>query len=250
MASRFDVTLNGVSLLQAVPGIIVVDIEYNPAEIEDVSMEKGKGHGLIITKRRFKGSSVIVRYDLSIYDPEARHSAILAVQQWAMNGGILRTSDRDGQRLMVRCSKPPSVGSALRWTTLLEIQFQADENPFWENETEDTVTVAQSGIMNLSGIVDDVPVSATITSESTITDITVSCGQTSITLTGISVSTGTSITVNYDSNGFLQIRAGDTDLMSYRTGSDELLASAGQNVIEVDANTTVSCVLRARGRWL
>lgn len=251
MASRFDATLNGVSLLQTVPGIIVVDIEYDPAEIEDVSMEKGSGHGLIVTKRRFKGASVIIRYDLSIYDPEARQMAIWAVQGWAINGGILRTSDRDGQRLKVRCSKPPSVGSALRWTNLLEVQFQADENPFWEADTESTTTITESGNLTVGGVVDNAPVSATITSSSTIQQVTVTCGQTSMTLSGISVATGTSIVIDYDDNGFLRIKAGNTSLMQYRTGSDDLLAPCGKRTtVSVSANVAVSCVLRARGRWL
>lgn len=244
-------TLNSVSMLRDVPDAIIVDIQYSPAQIEDVSMDKGKGHGVIITKRRFSGASVEVFYDLSIYSPEARQNAIMKVQAWAINGGILRTSDRKNQRLKVRCITPPTVGSALRWTELLSIKFQADELPFWEAETENVATITGGGTFSVGGIVDNAQVSASVTSPQTITTLAITCGDTTINLNGISVPAGTAVTIDYDDNGFLRIYAGGTNLMAKRTGSDELLAPCGKATnVRVLSNVSVSCVLRARGRWL
>ena len=258
MTSRFDVTLNGVSLLRAVPEVTILDITPTPAQPEDTTVQKGWRHGSIVTKRAFQQASVTVTYDLSIYDPKARMDAVLAVQAWAINGGKLMVSDREGQFLQVRCAQAPAITSSLKWIEPQTIQFVAYECPFWQADEADTQTITGSGSMEVGGIVDYAPVSATIKSGNSlaagtnITTLTVTCGSTEIKLEGMTVNKSKQIKIGYDSNGFLTIKTSDgTDLMQYRTGSDELLLPCGKtSTVKVASNSPVTCVLSARGRWL
>lgn len=256
--ARFDVLLNGVSLSRTVPDMTILDIEYNPASIENVQIDKGNGIGSVITKTGYKGASVVIYYDLSIYDPNERYRAVLAAQEWAIRGGILTTSDREWQYLKVRCINPPAVSSSLKWTDRLSMRFAAEECPFWIAEEADTVSFASTGSMKVGGIVDNAPVSATIQSGNStatgtdITSVTVTCGNTQIKLSGMTVDKSDKILIGYDANDFLTIKTDKgVDLMEYRTGSDELLLPCGKTTtVNVVSNSAVTCTLTARGRWL
>lgn len=253
MLSRFDVSLNGVSLLETVPEITILDVEHTPAQPQDETIGKGYMSGAILLNRKYSSSQVVVYYDLSVYSPALRHEITMAVQKWAFAGGTLQTTDRPGQHLKVRCAQFPSVGSALRWTEKLSIPFVAYETPFWLNDEEDTVSFATGGTFAVGGCADYAQVSATIKASKggTITYITVSCGDTTIKLNGISIPASSDVRIGYDGNGFLTIKTGGTSLMDKRTGSDELLAACGKNnAVSVQCNTNVVCTMTARGQWL
>lgn len=249
MIGRFDVSLDGKRLTSVSPYITVVDIEYTTAQLEDSTMDKAAQNGVIRTKRRFLPSRVTVTYDLSIYNPEGRQKTFEAISGWAINGGVLRTSDRYGKFLNVQCAASPVMGSALRWTNQLSLEFIAYENPFWQSEKETTATITSSGTIKLDGNVEYARASATITPGAKLTTLVVTCDQTSLVFTGLN--TSSKIYIDYDSNGFLTLKAGSTDIMDKRSGSDDLRLPCGKtSSISVSANTSVSCQIRARGQWL
>lgn len=249
MLGRFDASLDGVSLTGAVPQITIIDITYAPAQINVDSMEKASGFGVIPMRKTYREAGVAIMYDLSIYRVSERQYVHRLVQEWAMKGGKLRTSDREGQFLNVRCQMPPAFGSALRWTDPMYINFIADAFPLWQDEEFSSVTISNNGTLYVPGIREKARVSATITPSGTLTTMSVGCGDTQMSFTGLNT-TG-AVIIDYDSNGFLTIHsAGGADLMQYRSGSDELLALCGSsNSVSVSGNVPVSAVIKARGLW-
>ena len=256
MTSRFDVYLNGISLLSVAPLATVVDIVYTPANPTNETVDRALGDGVFITRRRYQGAKVEAIVDLSIYNAVDRQEAAEALAEWAYPGGVLKTSDRPGRQLHVRSEKIPSVGSALRWTESISISFTADENPYWESITATTKTFTSSSTMYLDGYAGDAKVSATITPSGTMTTFTITCGSTAIKVSGIS--TSGAVTIDYDAYGFLRIRSGNTSLLdkvvavsSSKLSSDELLLPSGKTTsVAISSNVSVSCTITAKGVWL
>jgi len=260
MKSRFDATLAGRKLTAAVPEARVLDIKYTPATIADSMYKTGYGSFATMTDRKYSGAAVQIEVEIHEYDPEVRNAACQALMQWAIKGGVLKTSDRPEQRLNVVCSNAPAIASALKWTDRVSVQFTAAENPFWVADTPQQFTLAGPGSWSLSvdGCVDKARVTATIksgtktASGSAITSFSLKCGSTTITLSGINVAKRDSIVIGYDGHGFLSIKTGSgTNLMKYRTGADELLMDCGKtSTVKITCNTAVTCVMEVRGNWL
>lgn len=258
MISRFNAMLGGKDLLAQVPELRVLDIRYTPATIANSVYQTGYTSHAYITNRKYNGAGVTIDVEIHEYDPAVRNEVCQRFMAWAMRGGVLKTSDRPGQQLNVVCSNAPAIASALKWTDRVSVIFSAIENPFWEEEEVQKVTVTNSASLGVKGCVDNARVTATVTSGNStntgtaITNLTIKCRDTKITLTGINVARKKQIIIDYDKYGFLRIKDSDgNDLMKYRTGSDELLLPCGKtSTVEVSANTAVTCVLEVRGYWL
>ena len=258
MESRFNAKLAGAKLLEYIPELRVLDISYTPATISDSTFEFAYKSGGVVTDRKYSGAKVAIDVEIHEYDPVNRNAVCQKLLSWATAGGRLETSDRVGQYLMVLCTNAPSIASALRWTDKVTVELSAVEKPFWTENSAQTLRITSSGNITVNGCVSEAPVKATITSGNTtnsgtaFTSLKVNCGSTSITLSGINVAKNKSILIDYDSYGFLTIKASDgTNLMPYRTGSDELLLPCGKrSSVSVSSNTAVTCVLEVRGFWL
>jgi len=258
MDSRFNAVLNSINLLEYIPELRVLDIVYTPATISDTLFEFGNKSGGILTDRKFNGAKVGIEVEIHEYDPVVRNTACQKLLSWASRGGRLETSDRPNQYLMVLCTNAPGIASALRWTDKVTVEFTASEKPFWTESVPQTLTITTSGKFSVGGCVDTAPVKATISSGNAtntgvaFTSLTVTCADTSITLSGINVAKNKRILIDYDEYGFLTIKTSDgTDLMQYRTGSDELRLPCGKKSnVKVTSNTAVTCVLEVSGYWL
>ena len=258
MTSMFNAFLQGKELLEEIPELRVLDINYTPAVIADTTFEPGFMNGSILTDRKYSGAKVGITVEIHEYDPVVRHDVCLRLQQWAINGGVLVTSDRAGQRLNVVCTNIPAIASALRWTDKVTVEFMAYGNPFWEEDAPQTFTLTGNENFTVNGCVSSARVSATVksgnntNSGTAITQLSIRTGDTTMSLEGINVAKNRLILIGYDANGFLTIKTDNgVDLMKYRKGADELLLKCGKrSTCKVSSNTAVTCTLEVRGLWL
>lgn len=252
---KYEVWMNDIALSSFSKAIYVSAIQYKPAEMEISTNDIANRHGEWIDGIRRKGTTVTVSFIMKKTDIVDRQTVVQAVAGWASKG-ILKTSDRPWQQLHVRCVEPPFVTDTCDWTQPITMTFQAFEHPFWEERTPAEASLSSgtsgSGTMYVPGNVGSALVEATVTpGSSTVNNITLTVGDTSITLTGVSATSSQPVTITYDENGIQSIKRGTTSILDKRTGSDDLLAECGQlTTVSFTASAAASVSFRARGLWL
>lgn len=253
MISRYEATLNGVALSEIDDSILVLDINYAGPQIKTNTYTSARRQGARVYRRYFGKSTVTISFEIHKYNTQARMNVCNAIQQWAKDGGVLVTSDRDGQRLRCVCDTYPVITSAMKWTEALSVTFSAYAIPFWEESTPVTLTLngtEESDTMTVPGCVEEALVEVEVTPSGTLTDLDLTVNGRTLSLSGISVS-GDTISIDYDENMIQSIRAGWTSLLDARTGVDDLLAVCGeQNEFSFTANVPCSVIFSVRGLWL
>lgn len=257
MISRYEAYMDGVALSSISEKLLILDIAHTPPQIENRSVQLAKRHGLYVYDRYKASASVTVTFELHIYDIAERQQVCQEVARWAM-GKVLQTNDRPSQRLRVVCDTPPVIESAKGWTQPINMVFSGYIVPFWEDAipssklvTGDTGTLYVPG--NVPSSIARTVVEVSVVPDATITAITLGCGDTSISLSGISVSSAQTLTIDYDEQMNLRIRRGTTSYLNKRTAasSDDLLAVCGAvNALSVTAASSVNATFKARGLWL
>lgn len=257
MRTRYLVGLDGVELSSIAPEIIVTDITHNAPVREIRASDIAGRNGKLYTRTVTSSTGVTVSFE--IHTPDVRRRALIMedVQRWAMQGGVLTTSDRPDRVLRVVCESLPTVGSAQKWTGVCSIGFVAYAVPFWEDETPRRVSITGNGSKNLfvPGFAAPAGVDATVknTGSSTISSVTLTAGDTSMTFTGLSLGAGQTMTLAHDARGLLTARIGSTSVLDKRTAasSDELELEPGKNAtLSVTTNGTASTTFEVRGRYV
>ena len=250
MVSRYSVTLNNVAMSSLNRSLYVTDISYQPAEDELTVVRFAGRNGSMLLNRRKSQTSVVITFELHLYDIAARQEACAEVIRWADAGGVLKTGDRPGQFLECRCTKRPSIESALKWTDTLSVEFTAFAVPYWQSTAPDTATVTGTGSLFVRGNGGKAMVDAVITATASLTSLSITVGDTVIALADISLSSGDTVTISHDANGILSIKKGTTSLLDKRTAasSDDLLAACGA-YNDVSVSTGAYAAVSARGVW-
>lgn len=252
MITRYDCALNGTLLSSLSDSIHVTDLTELPP-VQRVATVPTARHGLRLLRRVRESLTVRISLIIHEYDPAVRRSIAQTVYAWAEKGGVLTVSDRPGQQLHVACASLPAM-SALSWLDEMTLSFTAWETPFWEDRQRTAVTTADSAALLLPGTADDVPVSCAAVNlgDAPLTHLTLTAGDTCITLEGLSVAPGNSVEV-IAGDAPLQIRCGEESLLHLRSGAshDLLTADCGrETAVSVAADQPVSAVFSARGRYL
>lgn len=254
MLARFDASLNGVSFANLDPSVILRDIEEEPAE-EDVETAKRSIHpGTRRTFRVRRKLSIRLTYNIREYDMTARAAIVDKIADWVGDGGWLVLSTRPEQRIYVYPDTLPSQGSSLRWTEDMEMVLTAYERPFFEARWPVEVSITDSGTLSPTGTLPTAYVEVTVSNdgEGELTTLALTCADTKITLTGLSVSPGEKVRLYYTDRDVLVIEAAGTSALANRTAEshDDLVARArAQNDIAVTADQPVTAIFSARGRY-
>lgn len=253
MTGRYDVRLDGQSLLDISPDLIVTDIiESNPSETVTAEKYSMRSGSRFVRKLRTK-SEVEVRFALRIYDTQARLDAFNRVLTWASVPAYLTTSDRIGQRLYVEDISMPSLQSVKDWTAELTMTFTAYAMPYWQSLYLSTATVSntQTGYVSPQGNAPSVLCDVAVTAiDSTATTLTVNCGNTSLSFAGLSLARNKTLLVGHKADGLLYATIDGASVLNKRSGDDDLIAKPGaRNPVSVTANATVSAKFSARGGW-
>lgn len=250
MQSGYDAYLNNVALSSLNANLYVSDISYTPVQEEVTLAHLARRNGGLVMHRRKEQSTVTISFELHVYSTQARQEACADVIRWASDGGRLTTTDRQGQFLDCVCTKLPAIESALKWTDTLTVEFTAFAIPYWQSATADTATVTGTGTLFVHGNGGKAMVDATITANASMTSLSIEVGDTTIALSGISLSANDQVKITHDANGILSIKKGSTSLLNKRTAasSDDLLAVCGvNNAITVSSNATAA--VSVKGVW-
>lgn len=255
MISRYEVTLNGISLSSIADEIVILDVSYGEPAFSDVRYKTAKRNGSRSDGRIFSSSSVSISFEIHAYDLRDRQAIRNAVCAWAKNGGRLEINDRDGQFLQCECSQFPAVASVRNWTDPFTITFTGNEIPFWQEITPSAVTMTAgtsgSGSLFVPGSADNALVEANIHTNATITSVSITVNGRTLTLSGISVASNNDIKITYDDKAIQSIKVGTTSLLDKRTGVDDLLAKCGElNTVSFTSNASATVTISARGYWV
>ena len=256
MRTRYMVGLDGVELSAIAPEIIVTDITHNAPVREVRASDIAGRNGKLYTRTVTSSTGVTVSFEIHTPDVRRRAALMEEVQRWAMPGGVLTTSDRPDRVLRVVCESPPTIGSAQKWTGVCSIGFVAYAVPFWEDETPRFVSITGNGSKSLfvPGFAAHAGVEAKVTNtgSSSISSVTLTAGETSMTFAGVLLESGQTMTIAHDTRGLLTARIGGTSILDKRTAasSDELELEPGKNAtLTVTTNGTASTTFDVRGRY-
>ena len=140
--SRYEVTLNGISLASIDPNIAVLDVQYEKPQYARNFFQLADRHGARPGKAYKERAAVSILFEIHTQDIFIRQTVCQAVVAWAKDGGELQINDRPGQKLVCICEEMPSVESVMRWTDTMTITFAAYEVPYWQ-EVNPTVVTGQ-----------------------------------------------------------------------------------------------------------
>lgn len=254
MISRYEAVLNGQALSSISTSILILDINYSAPTYQNEVYTVAKRQGGRIYRKHADKLLTTITFAIRAYDIRERQSICNAVQQWAGQGGILQTNDREGQRLRCVCEQLPTITSALKWTDPLTVTFAAYALPFWEESIPAELTLSGtsgSGSLWVPGCVEGALVEVDATTSAAITSLSTTVNSRTLSLTGISVAANKVIKIAYDDEMIQSIKVGATSLLAKRTGVDDLLANCGKsNTMSFSSDASVSVVFRVRGLWV
>ena len=257
MRTRYLVGLDGVELSAIAPEIIVTDITHNAPVREVRAYDIAGRNGKLYTRTVTSSTGVTVSFEIHTPDVRRRAAIMEEVQRWAMPGGVLTTSDRPDRVLRVVCESPPTVGSAQKWTGVCSIGFVAYAVPFWEDETPRFVSITGNGSKSLfvPGFAAPAGVEAKVTNtgSGSISSVTLTAGDTSMTFAGVLLESGQTVTIAHDTRGLLTTRIGGASVLDKRTpeSSDELELEPGKHAtLSVTTDGTASTTFEVRGRYV
>ena len=244
-------TLNGADFSGIDEKLYIEDIQ----EVTTLSVETDKrpGHGrTLLNAPAHDTIQITIRFKLKERDLTARSGIISAVQAWACAGWIT-ISTRPMQRLFVYPTVFPKV-SAWKWSEQLEITFTAYGEAYWQDVAPVTASgTGTGGTASLTPLgTDTCYLEAEITPSAALTSAVLTVNGRTITLSGISVASGKTLTIHYDTDHRLCIDADGVSLLAYRTGdsADDLLLTPCQtNEITFTFSASCAYVFQARGIW-
>lgn len=254
---RYDITclLNDVGVQDLSDRIYVEDIKEDPK----ISIETANraGFGLFpMTKPTREELTITVTIYVKERNRLERQAIFEKILGWCEDGGWLRTNNRPGQRIYVHCTKMPS-SEVFNLSSRLEVEFSAYGFPYWQDIAP--VQVASTGAVRDAAIIirpngtKDTFLEAEIApATGTLTDVILTCGSQTITLTGLSATTAAPLMIYYDELSLLHIEVGGVSQLSKRTpaSADDIILTAGvSNDVELHFSTVCTYTIKARGRW-
>lgn len=249
------VYLNGVSLETAHPSILLQHIDESAPKADVQTAARGGAPGAFVTSAQLRERAVTILFAVrEAKDFTIRADAVSAAAAWAAGGGWLSLSSRPGLRLWVTPTELPSIGRLRDWTDDISLTLTAFHWPWWQEESPTAVTATGVGS---TGTEITVPVTgcapagleAEITPGDALTGVTLTSGGRTMTLSNLSVASGTKLSVYYDERHLLRIEAGGTGLLGKRTG-DDLVLQPGRRAVTVACSTASTVKLWARGCYL
>lgn len=177
------------------------------------------------------------------------------VMSWALQKGWLTVGYMEGRRMYVDKTILPSSGNLWAWADDFTITFRAYNVPFWQDEQELTIVrnsiTTASVAINVPGQMQTVlGVAFKNTSGSALTSLSVSAGGNTVSLSGISVASGSTVEITHGTDGLLKIRSGSTSLYDKYTGADDLYVNPGANTVNITANKSGNATISVVGRYV
>lgn len=252
MISRYAVWLNDQALADVDPDIYINDISYKAISKEYNKSRPAGRDGVYSAQPYIESNSVTVSFTVRRYSTRIRQEVVQNVARWCSEGGWLKTSDRPSQKLYVRCTKLPTIGSVMRWLDAITVEFTAYDHPYWVDEYPLDVDISSGDETSfwLNGV-EHAPIEATITANEALTAFSIYVGNTTIALSGLNIAQGGTVEISYtDEHHILEIKSGTTSLLDKRTGNDDLIAIPGENAAGFICESDADCILHVKGGYL
>lgn len=254
MKTYFDIAVNGEWLSGVHESVMVSDVHENEVRQTDAA-EKPVSFGSRFVRSARKSLSVTVSFAIAERDPQRRMEVLKLVQDWAIAGGAVEVSYRDGQRLYAVCDNPPALASANKWTGLLEAVFTACDVPFWIDTAETRAAITKSGSIHPGGSQLTVVCDAAITNTGSgaISRVEIITDASSVVFDGILLPAGGTLNITHNEKWVLAAKIAGESVLAKRTeqSSDDLYLTGGtKNNISIAADGSVSAVFKARGVYL
>ena len=245
---------NGRSL-ESVSGLILIRDVVDGVPKEELSYggNPGRTGQLLLARRRVNRSVNVVFAIRELRNLAARADVVDWANAWAQDG-ILQISNRLHQRLRVVCAARAAIQKPRDYTEEFTLSFDAPW-PYWEEtipvRLELTGTSA-SGTLRCTGTAPSLARAVITPTGGTLTQMSLTLGESIITLIGLSVPSGMELAIGYDERDILRISAGGVQLLSKRTeeSTDDLMAKPGMNQVSFTADTACTVNLEVRGAWL
>ena len=251
MTSAYRVWLDGRSLTEVDPSILITDVVEHGPKMNISSCSNARYDGMRMMRKTRQSLSVSICLEIRERRRERRQDVMEKIALWAGSGKALSISTRPGQRLLVALEEMPEEISSQRWTQEVALTFTAYAIPYWEDETP--VRVYAHG---KSGQTSITPAGCTgcfleavivNSSENTLTQVKIQANGHTMELKGMSVAPEEKLEIRYDEEGLLHLP------FRFRTAQscDDLLLMPGKrNEIAFEADQHVTMTLCARGRRL
>ncbi len=251
MTTRFNCTLDGVSLASLDERIVILDILEDAPRMTTVSLPLHTGGQRVLTTRR-ESITIRVRFAIHEEDLTARQTVMQSVHTWAMKGGTLTISPRPGQRVKVSCTALPDL-TFRDWPEEMTLAFTSIYAPWWEAAEHTTLSGSSAHTLLVPGTADyaDMDVLIINTNASAITSLTVRCGDTHVTFQNISLPSGGQLVLSHVKGAFSAHLDGRS-ILNRRTmdSSDELLLPCGETIeLSVEAASPLYTFFQVRGRY-
>lgn len=149
--SRYEVTLNGISMASLSPEIVITDVQYEEPQYERQTYAVAKRQGARIISEYKERAAVSITFMIRSYPIEDRQEICQEIIRWARDGGDLRINDREGQKLVCICEQLPAITSVRGWTEELYITFAAYDIPYWQAVTPTVYTGSFPGGESVGG---------------------------------------------------------------------------------------------------
>lgn len=213
------------------------------------TLSRGTLTGQVVTsvERRFREFTLSFAIAV-VKDMNRRREIFDRVHAWAMGGGRLTVSYRQGQFIDVMCTQPPNMGYIFQWNnTSMKMTFRAHEVPFWQAVTPDEAAITGSGILRNLGNTDS-PLTFTAVVNKAMQSFNIASGSNVMTFTS-GFTAGNYVELSYSDKGVQKIvNERGASVLLYRTGADDILLKPGENTIT--ASDGITLYARCRGRWL
>ena len=253
--------LDGVQLDEIDNRILIQKIE--PASGKDqfnaVSLWDQPGNRVNKKHRDYVDVTVTFSMDIKKNAYTERSEIFEKVMSWAMGGGMLTLSQKPDRQIRVIAAQLPAEGDPLEWTNRYSITFRAYGVPYWQQETPDQLrildvssTSRQFGVTgNVRSVMD---VSFTNTSGGTINSFSITCGGSTISLSGIGLGNGETLTIDHPDTGeksWLRIRIGSRSVLNCRSAgsSNDLYVTPGTITISMTAGGSGTLLVSCNGRY-
>lgn len=247
----YTVFLDGIGLHTLDPSVVITDVQEPAPQMEVQTAMLADRHGEYCSQQLRRSISVTVKLRIITADFTRRKSVWRSVNSWATHGRLLSISDRPGQQLRVRLSTPPAMPSALKWTDEISLTFTSVGLPYWQEAIPASITyTGEAGLVRLIPEGDAqsmLEVTAVNRGTDPLTRLRVHTGGYFITVEGMNIAPGESLSMVYDDDHILQLP------LAFRTedSSDDLpLTPGADNKITFAADQQVEITFSARGCFL
>lgn len=256
MRNKFSVIMNGVALDALSPRLMIEDVSHVPAAVSREWERMIHREARYLKSSEWDGSQVKITFRLPVADPVARQHDLQKVLQWAREGGTLQTDDRPGQALRCVCDSLPEMTSVRKYTDPLTMVFKAYTLAFWEEIVPARISLSGTsgnGTLYIPGNAGDALAEVTATPTGSLENLTLTAGETSITLEGCGATASQPVRITYDEQGIQKIMRGNTSILNKRTAAsaDDLIVTCGKsNRFSFSASAAVNITYSVKGVWL